>query len=211
MPKQLFFTLSSEKQNRIKAAALAEFSEHQYHEASINQIIKMADISRGSFYQYFDDKEDLYFFLIESFLKIKMDEFLKNYAKDENTNVFTVNRQVFISILSMISDEKYHGFFNNLFLSLTYELEKELMRIVDNMRDSLLSNTFKNALINIGEELPYLKELLQIIALIDKDLLARKVIENLDNEQIIEIYDLRMELLRSVREIKMKKYMEDMK
>ncbi|GKU23698.1 TetR/AcrR family transcriptional regulator [Clostridium folliculivorans] len=211
MPKQLFFSLSSEKQNKIKDSALAEFSENQFHEASINQIIKIAGISRGSFYQYFEDKEDLYFYLIKDFLESKLSEFSKSYVKGEYNNVFTVYRQIFLSMLSTISDEKYQPFFKNMFLSLNYDLEKKLREIVEKMQEAILSNTFKKAMINIGDELPYLKELLQIIRLISNDLFTRKVIENLDNKQIIEIYDMRMELLRSVREIKQMKLMGDLK
>lgn len=208
MPKQLFFDLPEEKHNKIKASSLDEFSKCQFHEASINQIIKLAGISRGSFYQYFEDKEDLYFYLIESFLHTKMDQFLQNYKKDEHTNVLTMNRKIFVSMLAMVSDEKYKAFFKNLFLSLTYGFEKRLMGIIDDIRTKLLTGTFRNALINIGDELPYLTELLQITTLIGKDLLTRKVVENLEDEQILKIYDLRMELLRSVREIKKIKYME---
>ena len=63
MPSQTFFNLPKEKQDRIMAAAREEFFTHSFDEASINRLIKAAGIPRGSFYQYFADKEDVYFYL----------------------------------------------------------------------------------------------------------------------------------------------------
>lgn len=63
MPKQTFFNLPKEKRDRIIAAAKEVFSKNSYEEASINQIVKLAQIPRGSFYQYFEDKDDLYGYL----------------------------------------------------------------------------------------------------------------------------------------------------
>ena len=59
MPTQRFMKLKEEKKQAILEAAVHEFSRVPYSSASINQIIKEADISRGSFYTYFEDKDDL--------------------------------------------------------------------------------------------------------------------------------------------------------
>lgn len=59
MPTQRFFKLKEEKRRLILEAGAHEFSRVPYSAASINQIIKEADISRGSFYTYFEDKDDL--------------------------------------------------------------------------------------------------------------------------------------------------------
>ena len=70
MPSQTFFNLPKEKQDRIMAAAREEFFTHSFDEASINRLIKAAGIPRGSFYQYFADKEDVYFYLGELIVSI---------------------------------------------------------------------------------------------------------------------------------------------
>ena len=56
MPKETFFGIDKEKQNRIIQAAIKVFSSHNYNDSSINEVIKLAKIPRGSFYQYFEDK-----------------------------------------------------------------------------------------------------------------------------------------------------------
>lgn len=65
MPKDTFFRLPEEKKERILQAAVREFSSVIFTDASINRIIREAQIPRGSFYQYFEGKEDLYLYLIE--------------------------------------------------------------------------------------------------------------------------------------------------
>ena len=65
MPKQTFYKLPQEKQERILAAAKREFTQMRYSDASINQIVREAGIPRGSFYQYFEDKNDLFLTLID--------------------------------------------------------------------------------------------------------------------------------------------------
>lgn len=72
MPKETFNNLSDEKKRKIFDAAVQEFSTRRFSEASINQIIKTAGISRGSFYQYFNDKEDIYLYMITEIGKEKL-------------------------------------------------------------------------------------------------------------------------------------------
>ncbi|MDP3487266.1 MAG: TetR/AcrR family transcriptional regulator, partial [Bacillota bacterium] len=60
MPTQTFFNLPYKKRHRILSAAVQEFTIRNLAEANISHIVKDAGISRGSFYQYFADKEDLY-------------------------------------------------------------------------------------------------------------------------------------------------------
>lgn len=64
MPTSTFNNLSDEKKGRLLDAALQEFSIRTFSQASINQIVRNAGISKGSFYQYFKDKEDLYLYVV---------------------------------------------------------------------------------------------------------------------------------------------------
>lgn len=60
MPTQTFFNLPPPKRDKLLRAAIAEFARRPYGEVSINRIIQAAEIPRGSFYQYFADKSDLF-------------------------------------------------------------------------------------------------------------------------------------------------------
>lgn len=90
MPKNTFYNLSDEKKGRIFDAALQEFSTRSFSEASLNQIIKNADIPKGSFYQYFDNKEEIYLYMIEVILKEKAEILSHVKGIDPDADVFEV-------------------------------------------------------------------------------------------------------------------------
>ena len=64
MPKDTFFNLPDAKRALIEAAALDEFAAWGFDNASINRIVAATGIAKGSFYQYFADKSDLFKHLI---------------------------------------------------------------------------------------------------------------------------------------------------
>jgi len=98
MPNKTFFNLSDEKRCRIVDAALQEFAAHSFNEASINRIIKNADIPKGSFYQYFKNKEDLYLYFLDEVSKEFTDPLLHEKEMYPDANFFEViqhtNREV---------------------------------------------------------------------------------------------------------------------
>lgn len=64
MPKETFFNLPAEKRQQILDAAIEEFAAKPYKSASISRIVRETGIAKGSFYQYFEDKKDLYLYLV---------------------------------------------------------------------------------------------------------------------------------------------------
>ena len=85
MVKQTFLNLSKEKQERVLNAAKKEFSRAPLNEASVANIIKDADIPRGSFYQYFNDLEDIFYYILEvhsNDIKQRLTTNLVNYKVD---------------------------------------------------------------------------------------------------------------------------------
>jgi len=65
VPTATFFRLPEEKRMRLVEACWAELTQVRITDVSINRIIAAARIPRGSFYQYFEDKEDLIRYLLE--------------------------------------------------------------------------------------------------------------------------------------------------
>jgi AcrR family transcriptional regulator len=64
MPTRTFFDLAPERRERLVREAIVEFSEKPFAEASLSQIAQRSRIPKGSFYQYFEDKLDLYRWLV---------------------------------------------------------------------------------------------------------------------------------------------------
>lgn len=65
MPKQTFLNLPEEKRKAFIDIALDEFANNDYNTASISKIVEKAGIAKGSVYQYFEDKQDLFMYLLD--------------------------------------------------------------------------------------------------------------------------------------------------
>lgn len=59
MPRPRYDNIDPVKKTKLLEAAMKEFAAHGYELASINRILDAAELSKGSFYYYFDDKLDL--------------------------------------------------------------------------------------------------------------------------------------------------------
>ncbi|MEH7272027.1 TetR/AcrR family transcriptional regulator [Neobacillus vireti] len=70
-----FFNLEKEKQDRIINAAIKEFAQKGYDNASTNEIVKEAGISKGLLFHYFKNKKQLFFFLFDYCYNVVADEF----------------------------------------------------------------------------------------------------------------------------------------
>lgn len=68
MPRSTFFALAEDKRARVVAAAVGEFGAHAYGAASLDRVAAAAGVSKGSLYQYFAGKRDLYTWLLTEHL-----------------------------------------------------------------------------------------------------------------------------------------------
>ncbi len=64
MPRPTFHNLPADKRRRIVDAAIEEFGSRPYAQATLDRIVEAAGVSKGSMYQYFEGKADLYRWLI---------------------------------------------------------------------------------------------------------------------------------------------------
>ena len=94
MPSNTFLNLPEDKQNRLMDAASREFSAKPYNEASINKIIQEAGIPRGSFYMYFQDKEELFRYLVHGYME-QLLMVLEESLLRESGDVFAALRALF--------------------------------------------------------------------------------------------------------------------
>ncbi|AEV94938.1 TetR family transcriptional regulator [Pediococcus claussenii] len=118
MPTKTFFNLTQEKRDRILKAAEKEFARVPLYKASISNIVKTAKIPRGSFYQYFEDKEDLYGFYFRLILE-SLQEGLVGAIYKNNGDLFKAIDKYFAFYLDQIVNGQYHSFYRNFFLNIT--------------------------------------------------------------------------------------------
>lgn len=75
MPKDTFFNLTEEKRKKIISAAIDQFAKYHYSHVTVDRIVQAAEIPKGSFYQYFENKDDLYIYLFTELGDTKLDMF----------------------------------------------------------------------------------------------------------------------------------------
>lgn len=89
-----FLHLPEEKRNRFLEAAWEEFVHSSFSDASINQIVQRAGIPRGSFYQYFSGKEELFYYLMSDAWKYCMRRY-REVVSHSNGDLFLAQELCF--------------------------------------------------------------------------------------------------------------------
>jgi AcrR family transcriptional regulator len=88
MPKQTFHNLPEEKRGKIINAAIEEFAEYGLENASTNRIVANSGIAKGSFYQYFEDKQDVFRHLLTVLEREKLEFFKDKHPPSKNMDTF---------------------------------------------------------------------------------------------------------------------------
>jgi AcrR family transcriptional regulator len=60
-----FLNLPREKRERVIDAALGEFADKGYEQASVNAMVAASGIAKGSLYQYFTDKQGIFLYIFD--------------------------------------------------------------------------------------------------------------------------------------------------
>ncbi|MFW7363246.1 TetR/AcrR family transcriptional regulator [Vagococcus fluvialis] len=126
MPSNTFFRLEKEKQDKILEASKKEFSKFPLEEASIANIVKEAGIPRGSFYQYFTGKEDVFFYLFEEARRNLEDSFI-SYLEKTNGDLFETFKLFFYDFSKEVLEGENKDFFRHTFLHMNYTRSNQMM------------------------------------------------------------------------------------
>jgi len=94
MPTETYHHLSEEKRLQIERAAIAEFSAKPLQSASINAIVSESGIAKGSFYQYFENIEDLHRHILGIISKKKIEVISSLPLDSANLDTFRYLRRV---------------------------------------------------------------------------------------------------------------------
>lgn len=125
MPKKTYFNLDEDKQQRILDAAKEEFSRVPLVEASISNIIKIANIPRGSFYQYFENKEDLYFYYFDTIRQNQTKKF-GELLKQNQGDVVTTMKTFFSEMIANTVSGEDSAFFKNAFVRMDFKMSSRM-------------------------------------------------------------------------------------
>lgn len=114
MPLITFLNLEPSRQNEILDVAFEEFALYPYEMASLSRIVKNLGVAKGSFYRYFENKLDLYKYLIEYATKIKADLVEKELKKPAGNLVDLFNEDFLLKLYFDLENPIYSGFLYNV-------------------------------------------------------------------------------------------------
>ena len=172
MPKQTFWNLSDEKKNSIMLSAKKEFSRVPFSQSSINQIIKDAQISRGSFYMYFEDKHDLLGYVLTSFQERLKTALLQQLAYTQGIVADTV-LGVHDYFYHLYEDKENQDFVKHMMIYFQSSFEEDNSKCKDNQ--------------------PLKQALFQLLPLIDVNQFSKK-----DDDTVKATLDIVFSVLKSV-------------
>jgi len=193
MVKQTFLNLSTEKQERILEAAKREFSRASLNEASVANIIKDVGIPRGSFYQYFNDLEDIFYYILENHSQDIKQRLTTNlvYFKGDIIKSFA---DLYKYILDKVSEDNNKLYFKNIFLNMDYKLEKKFLpNLEDNLNEIIQLVDITSLNINSRLQLIYVLEIIEAVMMRN---LVQVFQRSLSKEKDIEIFIKELLLLK---------------
>lgn len=143
MPKQTFYNLSEEKKNLIDKVLKDEFSSKPFKDCNVKNIVDRLSIARGSFYQYFDDLKDSYFYILDKETKDVHFLFM-SVLRQNNNNVLKALDVFGDEVCDLIFEDGEYNLYKFRYLYWNSELEdgwkakkKEYYAIFHNDKSSI--------------------------------------------------------------------------
>ncbi len=130
MPTDTFKNLPQEKKEKIIKSAEKEFARVPFAQTSIKNIVENAGIARGSFYQYFESKEDLLEYIISNHA-IMVNKSIEEKFYNTNGDIF----EVFISI--------YDNVIEQCIIKEDMELYKNILENMKNTEEGIFFSNMK--------------------------------------------------------------------
>jgi AcrR family transcriptional regulator len=146
MPKQTFFNLKEEKKEKIEKALIKEFSNNTFEKASISNIIAEANIPRGSFYQYFEDKEDAIYYIINKYLEKEKNRIYQYLLKNKG-DIFETAINIYEDTAKITEKNENEELFKNIL----QELKKNNINVFEEHKKILKSQKTIEKMINKTE------------------------------------------------------------
>jgi AcrR family transcriptional regulator len=155
MPKETFLNLYEVKQEKIMRAAINEFSTYGFEKGNIGGIAKSAGVAKGSMYQYFENKKELFLYSV----RWALDLLTKKYQKylilmDIKINMFDYLYESSRTLLIQMREEREVVIFiQDVFLGKYKNLTDESMEYMLRFSDEFILQ-----FIHQGKENGYIRE-----------------------------------------------------
>jgi len=197
MPTSTFFNLPEEKREKLLRAIKDEFSRVPFEKVSINQIIHAADIPRGSFYQYFADKNDLLEYIFLGY-RNKLVAHLKEWLQANSGDIFGMFYEILEFAIGFTMADSRNNFFQNLFadIKVNTEFYRKIVKTTREQRAfSELRPLINTEMLDIRAQEDF-TNILGILFSVCKEAHAEVFLDLSDSQNIKQKYKNKLELLR---------------
>jgi AcrR family transcriptional regulator len=146
MPKETFLNLPLEKQEKVIRAAISEFLKHGFEKGNVADIAKNAEVAKGSIYQYFENKRELFLYAVRWSIELFANKYGKSIeTKSMDTDIFDFFYKNAKDIWLQMRDEREVVIFiQDVFLGKYKSLTDESMAYMIKVSDEYLLNLIKN-------------------------------------------------------------------
>lgn len=188
MPKSTFYNLNKDKKEKIKKAIRNEFSKNPFSKASISNIIEEAQIPRGSFYQYFEDKEDALKYILDEVAQKERKKIIDILNRNSG-DIFKTSIESFDYILNKNINEKEIQFLKNVVQEIKEENIDFQLPIRSNFKSTVEKWNINTESLNIKSE-EDLKYILRILFIVTKtqimDVILKRTSKEKSRENLIK-------------------------
>lgn len=139
-----FLGLGTEKQMRILNAAMKEFAKKGYKNASTNEIVKEAEISKGLLFHYFKNKKELYLFIFDYCLEVLVNDLYKKMDLSER-DIIERLRQIAKVKLEML--ERYPDiikFIETAYMEDSVDVKSDIEERIGKLAENSYGGVFEN-------------------------------------------------------------------
>lgn len=201
MPKETFFNLTEEKRTCIEQAAIEEFGVYPFDASSVNRIVESAGIAKGSFYQYFIDKKDLYKHIMSLIITKKLEYMSPLLQNPFGLDVFTLLHELYASGLSFaLSNPALLEIGNKLLSDPSHELYGEILAENKDKSDhfflQILRAAEQRSEIRQGLDLPLVAYLLTTLNIAVSDYYTKRTERRVYSPEMMEDIEKFIDIVR---------------
>ena len=125
MPKKTFYNIPEDKRKRLIKAGRREFTTYSLQTSSLNRILKKADIPKGSFYAYFQDKEEFYWFILNDVIRPRLSSY-EELLTEFDGDLFLIEEMHLQEMINLLKDYEFSGMLRNMFLYSYHDVKHEV-------------------------------------------------------------------------------------
>lgn len=125
----------------IKRSARELFRKYGYNKTSVNQLAKASNISKATFYKYFESKEIILHEVLMDYIRENLEDILKKRVEVEHLPIFLANTILKVSRVTYIVCNEFIGW---EFIRESTNAQEYLKILSEDLEFLLLSSFIKN-------------------------------------------------------------------